>query len=307
MKRIIIIMAALIAMTASKAQELKTYSGHFKSGEATYTYYENDEGRVFEGEFCWKGPGLKPGTYGYNGDVEITGNFKNNKRDGLWVYTRTDNKRATGVNILKVNYIDGVPEGKYEYEETWGSHTLVHGKISLSTSMKNGRPNGSVKIECPNSYIITGEYTQGTRTGVWKKEYPSGSYYHIVCNGSSVKTERYRTPSNWDKIHEKRDGNFFYNIEDGSKNKASEYDMMSTGGDLFDETILDDCWELETLYSLNNFYIIIPKEEPEQTAKVNKATSQQDNQMTSKSENAQQKNKKQENNILGKALKLFGF
>lgn len=258
MRQIIIIMAAIIAVTASKAQELKTYSGRFKNGVATYSYFENDDGRVFEGEFHWKGSGTAPGYITYKGDVDITGNFKNNKRDGLWIYTVTNREKR--VNILKVNYDDGIPEGEYVYEENWDPSFFVGVKNKLSTSMHNGMPNGTVKIEMGNS-VITGEYIQGTRTGTWKAVFPNGSYYHIVCNGSVVetKTDKYKTKVYDDRKREIRDGNFFYDVEDGSKKKATENDMLERGSYMIDEIFFDYCWELETIYSLENFKIIIPK------------------------------------------------
>ena len=269
-------MSALMVATLSNAQELKTYSGSFKNGEATYTYYETDEGRVFQGEFHWKGNGARPGYMEYKGEVEIRGSFKNNKRDGLWTYTATN--KLNEVNTLKANYVDGVPDGIYEYEENWG---MFNEKIILSATNKNGRVNGPVKIELPNS-VITGEYTKDTRTGVWERKFKNGSYYHIVCKGSQL-YEGYDI-----HLEDEYEGNFVYDIEDGSKKKATEYDMLRGGSGTVDKDIFEAaCWNLERIHCIGDKGIVIPQEEePAQTEstqipKGNSSVSQQNSQGTS--------------------------
>lgn len=248
MKRMFLFIAAFFAVSVLSCQELKTYSGGFKGGEATYTYYENDDGRVFEGKFHWKGNGNRPGYLENKGEVEIKGSFKNNKRDGLWIYTATDKQNR--VNILKANYVNGVPEGIYEYEENWG---MFNEKKALSATNKNGRADGSVKIELPNS-VITGNYAQSTRVGVWERKFTNGSYFHVVCKGSHIDEEIGRS---WDLLNEKREGNFFYDIEDGSKKIITVGNMLYAGDVTIDGELFDACWDLET--HRIDFGIVIPE------------------------------------------------
>ena len=248
MKRIFICVAVLFATTTLVSQELKTYSGSFKGGQATYTYYENDDGRIFDGEFHWKGNGARPGYLEYKGEVEIVGSFKDSKRIGLWIYTATDEQNR--VNTLKANYVNGVPEGKFEYEENWG---LFDEKKTLFATMKNGRADGPVKIEMPNS-VITGNYAQNTRVGVWERKYTGGSYCHVVCKGSDLLNDMGRS---WDLLHEEREGNIYYDIEDGSKRIITVKDMLYAGDHTIDRELFDACRDLET--HRIDFGIVIPK------------------------------------------------
>lgn len=260
MKRIIICSAVLFAATMISAQELKTYSGSFKGGEATYTYYETDDGRIFEGDFHWKGDGARPGEWQREGKIDIVGKFNNNKRDGLWVYTATMNERT---EVLKANYIDGIPDGKYEFVRNRFSDKS---KDCLSTTKKNGRLNGPVKIECPD-VIITGEYTQNTRTGVWEKKFPNGSYYHIVCNGAKLPKESRNV-----NVDEKCDESFFYDVEDGSKKFVTESPESQLEITLLEISSGLECGHVK-------FGIEIPKEKP--TSNGNTVISQSNSQGTS--------------------------
>ena len=276
MKRIFISAAVLIAAVTLSAQELKTYSGSFKGGEATYTYYENDDGRVFEGKFQWK---VAPFFYNLNDSkLEIVGSFKNNMRDGLWTYTVTDKKEI--LRVHKVNYSQGVPNGKYEFKGK------ILGEYALSTTMKNGKADGPVRIKLPNS-VITGEYTQNTRTGVWERKFSNGSFYHIKCDSSKASYYVSEYWGDWKCYGRKQEGNFFYDVEDGRKSVATEYDMLyapdhavpispsenEIGGVTYpvDATIHNNCLSLERHF---DFGIVIPKEEPKPIPSGNSAKSQ---------------------------------
>ncbi len=240
MKRINIFAAVLFTAITLSAQELKTYSGSFKGGQATYTYYETDDGRVYDGKFHWKSN---------LGDGEMTGTFKNNKRDGLWIYTYRE-------STFKVNYVNGIPNGKFEIKGNfWGLE-----ECTLSATMINGRANGPVKIEESNS-VITGEYNQNKRIGVWERRFLNGSYYHVLCKGS--KAPYYNNYINEDSYlaNEVRDGNFFYDMEDGKKYKTTEEKMLSTkGGGQIEVIIFTVCINLETLINdFGDFGIVIPE------------------------------------------------
>src|SRR5579863_6751072 len=60
----------------SSKRAIKTYTGPFENGTATYQYYENEKlERIYQGNFSYKQPG-----------VIVTGKFKNNKREGTWKF-----------------------------------------------------------------------------------------------------------------------------------------------------------------------------------------------------------------------------
>jgi len=62
-----------------QAQTIKTYSGPYENGKATYQYYEDNNGeRIYNGPFTYKS---------IDGTIRITGTYKNGKRNGSWLCT----------------------------------------------------------------------------------------------------------------------------------------------------------------------------------------------------------------------------
>lgn len=95
---ILFLITFLSLWNVSIAQSLKIYSGKYREGTATYSYKDNpDGGRIYEGSFVYTTPYHK-----------ITGQFKNNKKDGQWIYKGY--KKS-----LKLSYKDGVLDGMYQF------------------------------------------------------------------------------------------------------------------------------------------------------------------------------------------------
>lgn len=116
-------MAFALCFNSANAQSLKTYSGKFQGGQATYTYRDNPEGgRIFEGKFTY---------VGRNGNFRVTGTYKNDKKDGLWTY-------KNGTDLLKIHYKEGVRNGSFSYQSrlekadlTFKDNKII-GKFSLA-------------------------------------------------------------------------------------------------------------------------------------------------------------------------------
>lgn len=112
----------LSVWNVSIAQSLKTYSGKYQKGTATYSYNDNPEGgRIYEGDFVYTTPYCK-----------VTGQFKNNKKNGLWIYKGY--KKS-----LKLSYKDGVLDGMYQFIRG-GDNTRA-----LLLTIKDGKFVGSAK------------------------------------------------------------------------------------------------------------------------------------------------------------------
>lgn len=95
------VIAFVLCINNANAQTLKTYSGKFQGGQATYTYRDNPNGgRIFEGKFTY---------ISGSGNLQITGSYKNDKKDGLWTY-------KDGTDLLKIHYKEGVRNGSYIYQ-----------------------------------------------------------------------------------------------------------------------------------------------------------------------------------------------
>lgn len=143
------------------SQTLKTYSGVFKDGQATYTYKDKSGGgRIYEGWFNYTCQ-----------DIKVVGNYKNDKKDGLWVY-------VTNEGTLKVNYKDGMLDGSYGYETkvtrqsasysavtkislTFNKNRLV-GNVTASGSFGLGLGSGTLKGQFDGNGNPTGTWTFDT-------------------------------------------------------------------------------------------------------------------------------------------------
>lgn len=158
------------------AQERKIYKGSYdfarQHGDVEYEYVEGSNGRIFDGVFKFK-----------YGDIRMEGSFKNNIKEGTWVYYLRDNivsKRTFKNGKLEGDYIskgfskegshrdinvkfkDNHLVGSFEYEEYTAGYAS-NGLFSASEI------SGLVKY--------TGQFDEnGYATGIWIKTYknPSG-------------------------------------------------------------------------------------------------------------------------------------
>ena len=180
MKRIIIsTLLILLTVQVSIGQTLKTYSGLYKNGKATYTYYEDENGeRVKHGKFTYnkvdKGIGVGVGggmNISYATTISASGNYKNGVKDGTWTYkNKTAGESITFADFSAViNYADGRMEG-----------TLNNAGIIFQ--MRNNRITGQVKkIKKTRNedWTLTGQFDEeGFPDGTWTKNYKSyGNLY----------------------------------------------------------------------------------------------------------------------------------
>lgn len=151
-------------------QDLKKYKGNFPDpnktqiGIATYDYLEDSETheRIKNGLFVYDFKGV--GDYkGFN--QNISGIFKDGKREGVWTFSITmndfgvKNPYYTGVLKAKTSYLNGKPEGMWTYNYTYKKRNQVYSygtlkwgefsedlKTEVSCSFKEGQFCGPVKI-----------------------------------------------------------------------------------------------------------------------------------------------------------------
>jgi hypothetical protein len=158
-------------------QTLKTYSGIFEEGKATYQYYENENfDRFFHGNFS------------YNGSLyNMVGLFNNNNRDGNWTISAVEKISIhKSLGSVKVNakvigtYDNGNLNGNWSYY-----NSIIHvspytkkpfspddegcAEISKAT-FKNNNFVGkfSYQSNCPKQYSINGQFdNKGIIDGTW--------------------------------------------------------------------------------------------------------------------------------------------
>ena len=121
MKHIIIsTVMIMLASQASVGQTLKTYSGLYEGGQATYTYFEDENGeRIKHGKFTY--------------------NKKNNGVEAILdkIIPYTETKFASG------NYNNGVKEGKWMYKSKIAGKDAVFSDFSVTINYMNGRMEGT--------------------------------------------------------------------------------------------------------------------------------------------------------------------
>jgi hypothetical protein len=126
MKNCIFLLFILFAFTAN-SQTIKNYSGKFGTGKATFEYFENEAAeRVLHGAF----------TYDENG-WHITGQYKNNLREGIWQATRTHKSVRS---MVTANYKAGNLHGKCTAKNTdlQSNETILKNEAYFKNNLQVG-------------------------------------------------------------------------------------------------------------------------------------------------------------------------
>lgn len=119
------ILVTLFISNFSIGQTLKTFNGKYDNGNAIYQYYENaDYERIMQGNF----------TYSEN-KFQITGQFLNNKRNGIWKSTNTYKMGWNSTSdIVTETCIANYLEGKLNGQCTYKKVNLTTNKILINSS-----------------------------------------------------------------------------------------------------------------------------------------------------------------------------
>ena len=176
-------MLIMLAAQAGKGQTLKTYSGLYEDGKATYTYYEDENGeRVKHGKYTYNRRDVIIGTY------DVTGNYKNNRKDGKWTYKVTGNGNNVKITrTLAIDYANGAMEGNINYTSTTNNGNVYTERYQMSHNRVIGTINEKDKVatSLPEAYALTGQFdSEGFPDGVWTQNYEKdGSHF--------IDTEKY--------------------------------------------------------------------------------------------------------------------
>lgn len=146
------------------AQTLKTYSGNFGDGNATYTYYTNDYGdAILQGDFAYT-QSLEVSQASVN--VKISGSFSKGKRNGKWTFESIGKgsyyKNIMGTNAkynmdvtqnYVINYLNGKLHGEFyhraiqkDFVPDLGQYGYINSDITSRFSFVNGVINGKFTI-----------------------------------------------------------------------------------------------------------------------------------------------------------------
>ncbi len=163
----LIIICIIIVNQISVAQVIKKYNGTYNTnvsfngdnynnsvgGIASYSYYDHkDFERIYHGPFLYENK--------YN-KLKINGNFKNNKKDGYWLYCEN---KDNSIITVKGKYINGVLQGLWVYQEK-NKRTNKVLKESIVT-FKDGMLVGKYYFNV--DYKVVGSFdTLGRGIGEW--------------------------------------------------------------------------------------------------------------------------------------------
>ena len=148
----------LLVAYLSFGQSVKTYSGTFEDGKASYQYYEDAQfNRISHGSFLYIGKlwdmkgnysnGTKAGVWEITANnktaqgwgtiilnTKIKGNYVNGNFDGAWSYSNSikykdDLKKEADLVVSTANFNNGIFVGKFSYTETYPVKHTVTGQF----------------------------------------------------------------------------------------------------------------------------------------------------------------------------------
>ncbi|GMV77141.1 MAG: hypothetical protein AMXMBFR79_02760 [Chitinophagaceae bacterium] len=128
MKLIITSFFLAVIVGTTLGQTLKTYTGNYKSGNATYQYYENAEyERIFNGNFSYKTnkDNVNVSRAHMPSSIEIKGVYKDNLKEGNWTSKEVitsfipTHGNVTIIMVLNGTFKNGKREGQWTYKQTF--------------------------------------------------------------------------------------------------------------------------------------------------------------------------------------------
>lgn len=144
-RRFIVLLMMFVASNLASAQSLKTYSGPYDGGQATYTYIEQEDGsRLYQGKFSWVKT-IRERV------LTAEGEFLNGKRNGTWTFTSKNTNRSFPANEkLVCQYSNGIHEGEYSYQASANYDGKGSGSY-IKTDYTKAPPQMALKANCKSN------------------------------------------------------------------------------------------------------------------------------------------------------------
>ena len=174
----------LMAMAAGlNAQEHKTYTGQFgreNGGTATYSYYEGADGRrMFDGKYTYNKNYKREGV---SATYTETGQYKDDKLDGLWTITFNQKSSETVTINVKMNYKDGVLHGPMTFVKKVIEYGKVKENINITMQFHEGYLTGKGSNVKLRDKIVTYEFDENNLSnGLWKCKVDDNKWQMIDC------------------------------------------------------------------------------------------------------------------------------
>lgn len=203
MKKLLILIFFTFSVSVY-SQNLKTYNGKFKNGNANYEYYElESKQEIYNGKFNYSidKKHFEKGTFNNNSKIgfwqyyhkneyvkiEISGNYKNNLKTGKWLFSLTENdlKKEYFINFIndtiigeiEFNGLKGKFDEKGKFIDDWkieDDKTIYKAKFSdnILTNLEYKTKNGTLlAIYNPDLYKFDFQAILDKNNSIVKKEY----------------------------------------------------------------------------------------------------------------------------------------
>ena len=248
------------------SQQLKTYSGPYKNGVATYKYYENkSKEKVLNGDFKY-----------ISNNIEIIGKFENNKKTGKWKYSRKNYQFNDNDLFFTGTYVNDFKDGAWlfnRYFTNKGKKEQYNSKVSFLKDTLVGL------FETPN---IKGQFTStGEFVGKWiyvrddlettiefENNFVTKSSEKSLTDKKSI--ELYTTEKNFLINLEKNHPNDYSRVswdirylkdDDIYGNKSQNYNRFKLSFEMFNINLLqsmDNIWDTNIFIELGKIRIKKP-------------------------------------------------
>lgn len=157
-------------VTTASAQERKTYSGQFgknNEGTATYSYYENADGRrMFDGKYTYKKVSNRTGN---SATYTETGQYKDDRLDGLWTLTFSKKGYENETLTVKMNYKDGLLHGPMTFVKKVVESGKVTENYNLTIQFHEGYLTGKANDIKLDMMRFSYEFDENNQpNGLWK-------------------------------------------------------------------------------------------------------------------------------------------
>ena len=202
---------------------LKTYSGNFGGGTATYQYYEDKNlERIFNGNFTFK-------VSRSEAEYTVEGSFHNNKKNGLWKCTNIEynvqyypnkhwkmEKTVIGNTSLVGHFVNGKMNGFWKYTKTEKSYNGE--SIVKTANFKDNNFSGDYEANDENTY-----HSNGIRKLHIKGKFSNGG----LCDSSWIITDSSNDGIKYDNLLKFNNGVLFSLL----RRNLSTGDIIAKGED----------------------------------------------------------------------------
>lgn len=159
-----IVMASLIALPVfASAQQLQTFEGPYESGEASYSYKENEmHQKVYHGLFKYSETRDIPERGGEN-EILLTGNYKegkknlawgvtvkgesfsetitgqylDGKKNGMWTHRLRDEANGVSIKVAQASFYKNTFRGKFSLDYDFDENDAGYQRINVEGSFDN--------------------------------------------------------------------------------------------------------------------------------------------------------------------------